>query len=233
MAVRSETELYAPIKTYLERLGYEVKSEVNGCDIVAVRKDDPVPLIVEMKRVFNLSLLYQGIRRLQLSDHVYLAVERNRKKRGAQSQQWEDIALLCRMLGLGLLTVTFYKTKPPVIDIVCEPGSYAPRPSPRRMRRLLYEFNERSGDFNTGGSTRRKIVTSYREKALHCAVMLQRYGPLSPRKLRELTGVARVADMLQKNYYGWFERIERGIYRLTAAGEAALAEYSDVIQTKI
>ena len=31
-----ETSLYAAVKAHLERLGYEAKGEVCGCDIVAV-----------------------------------------------------------------------------------------------------------------------------------------------------------------------------------------------------
>lgn len=36
--------------------------------------------------------------------------------------------------------------------------------------------------------------------------------------------------MLQHNYYGWFERVSRGRYRLTPFGEAALDEYAAVLQ---
>ena len=33
-----EQDLYAPVKRFLEDLGYEVKGEVRGCDVVAVRR---------------------------------------------------------------------------------------------------------------------------------------------------------------------------------------------------
>ena len=35
MATISETELYAPVKTFLEGQGYVVKSEVGAADVVA------------------------------------------------------------------------------------------------------------------------------------------------------------------------------------------------------
>lgn len=81
------------------------------------------------------------------------------------------------MLGIGLMTVTFFKTKAPVIDVLCEPGE-APQRRTRRKKqaRLLLEFRERSGDYNVGGSTGRKLVTAYREKALRCAYALQQLG---------------------------------------------------------
>jgi hypothetical protein len=36
-----ETALYPAVKRFLEELGFRVKGEVNGCDIVAVRNGEP------------------------------------------------------------------------------------------------------------------------------------------------------------------------------------------------
>ena len=55
----AETDLYGPIKAYLNGLGYDVKSEVKHADIVALKADAP-PLIVEMKTGFSLTLLHQA-----------------------------------------------------------------------------------------------------------------------------------------------------------------------------
>ncbi|MBW7474637.1 hypothetical protein K0T92_07760 [Paenibacillus oenotherae] len=230
MAVTHETELYQPIKQYFEAQGYEVKSEVMHCDLVAIHPVSGDTILVEMKKTFTLPLLLQGIERLRLSGQVMLAIERNRKKSGSHNQRFSDLAELCRMLGLGLMTITFFKTKSPVIELLCQPGD-PPIRGQRRLRqsRLLNEFRERSGDYNIGGSTRRKLVTAYREKALRIASALHAHGQLSPRRAAELTGVVRAAHFLQKDYYGWFERIERGVYRLQASGELAVAEYADVI----
>ncbi|MEK4044068.1 DUF2161 family putative PD-(D/E)XK-type phosphodiesterase [Paenibacillus sp. FSL H8-0048] len=38
------------------------------------------------------------------------------------------------------------------------------------------------------------------------------------------------AAILQKNYYAWFFRVQRGRYTLTAAGQAALIEYARVAE---
>ncbi len=59
MGAVSEASLYAPVKRFLERLGYEVKGEVRGCDLVARRGDEP-PVIVELKLRFNLALVFRG-----------------------------------------------------------------------------------------------------------------------------------------------------------------------------
>ncbi|OBZ11940.1 hypothetical protein A8L34_16610 [Bacillus sp. FJAT-27264] len=175
MAVRHETELYAPLKVFFEKQGYEIKGEVRTCDLVGIRENGEPPLIVEMKKSFNLALLLQGVERLKLSPSVYLAVERNRDKKGAVNQRWGELSGLCRRLGLGLITVTFYKTKAPVVEVLAEPDETLPaqRGGGRRRERLLNEFHERSGDYNTGGSTGVKLVTAYREKALRVALALQ------------------------------------------------------------
>jgi hypothetical protein len=230
LAVAKEEELYAPIKKYYEGMGYEVKSEVMHCDLVAIHPQHGETIIVEMKKTFNLALLLQGIERMRLYATVVLAVERNRKKSGAHNQRFGDLAELCRMLGLGLMTVTFFKTKAPVIDMLCQPGDPPVRGKrPSKRNRLLTEFRERSGDYNVGGSTGRKLVTAYREKALRCAYVLQQRGPSAPREIAAATGLSNSGQMLRANYYGWFQRVERGKYILLPQGEEALKEYRDVL----
>lgn len=176
MAIKHEAELYAPLKAFFELHGYDIKGEVRNCDMVGLKEGLAEPLIVEMKKTFNLALLLQGMERLKMSSLVYLAVEKSRTKKGAVNQRWSEISGLCRKLGLGLITVTFYKTKAPFVEVLCEPseGNRADqRKAPRKRERLLIEFRERSGDYNTGGVTRAKLVTAYREKTLRVAAALQ------------------------------------------------------------
>ena len=232
MAIRSETELYEPLKRHFESLGYEVRGEVRHCDLVAMREGEEMPVIVEMKKTLNLPLLVQGIDRLSQSDRVYLAVEMPESGKAPHSLAWPDLSRLCRRLGLGLITVRFYKTRKPAVNIICDPEPYVPRRNKGKASRLIREFRERSGDYNIGGSSKRKLVTSYREKALQIAYMLQQHGSLSPKQLREMTENANAAQFLQKNYYGWFERMSRGIYRLTPAGEKALEQFRHVIEAQ-
>ena len=89
-----ETELYLPVKRFLEAQGYAVKAEIGGCDVLAVRGDEP-PVIVELKTSFNLQLLLQGIDRQSVTDTVYLAIPE--PKRALP----QDILRLCKRLGLG------------------------------------------------------------------------------------------------------------------------------------
>jgi hypothetical protein len=87
---------------------------------------------------------------------------------------------------------------------------------------------ERSGDFNTGGSCRRKIVTAYREAAIYIACLLESCGPLSPRQLRALGTSPKTHSILYSDFYGWFERVARGVYALRPQGQAELRQYSGV-----
>lgn len=259
MAIKHEAELYAPLKAFFELNGYEVKGEVRNCDLVGMKDGADEPLIVELKKTFNLALLLQGIERLKLTPYVYLAVEKSRAKKGAVNQRWSELTGLCGRLGLGLITVTFYKTKAPFVEVLCEPeiAVQKGRTAIRRKERLLYEFRERSGDYNTGGVTRAKLVTAYREKTLRVAAAmnaaeaeqhsmneaasdgleLQEAVPavppgISPAAVRDRSGVGSAADILQRNYYGWFRRVSRGRYVLTPAGVQALADYATVLKSK-
>src|SRR6478736_5824450 len=95
-----EASLYLPVKRFLESLGYAVKGEIRGCDLVARRGDEP-PVIVELKLRFNLPLVLQGIDRLALTERVYLAVPRpDRRPRAAMlAPDRAEIRKLCRRLG--------------------------------------------------------------------------------------------------------------------------------------
>lgn len=208
-----ETDLYPPVKAFFEARGFTVKGEVGAADVVAVRGDEP-PVIVELKTGFSLALVYQGIARQGLSDDVYLAVPWKRERRGAG----RDRLALCRRLGLGLLRVRLSDGH---VELLCEPGPYRPRQSAVRKARLLKEFHGREGDPNPGGMNRQTIVTAYRQDAMTCAAHLAA-GPCRGAEVAKATGVSRATRLMADNHYGWFERVERGVYGLTEAGRAAL-----------
>ena len=215
-----ETELYGPIKAFLEKQGYEVKGEVKGCDAVATRGDEP-PLIVELKTRFSLPLVLHGIERQRLTDNVYLAVPPFRS-RGVRKK---DALALCRRLGLGLLIVRPAAARK--VEPLLDPAEYHPRKRKPALQRLLREFETRVGDPNTGGATRRKIITAYRQDALRCAGYLGENGPSKAAKVASETGVPRAGNILLKDYYGWFERppeTPRGVYALTPKGKRAARE---------
>jgi hypothetical protein len=226
-----EQELYAPVKAFLEGQGYEVKSEINGCDLVAMRAGEP-PVIVELKMSFTLPLVLQGIDRLVISDQVYMAVAV--AARPARGSLWRRerraILQLCRRLGLGLLAV--HKPAgdaPPLVEPLLDPLPYRPRANTRRQGMLLKEFAHRVGDPNTGGTNRRPIVTAYRQAALSCASLLREHGPTRAAAVARATGVGRAGRILRDDVYGWFARVDRGVYQLSPRGADALETYAEVV----
>ncbi|MGF1628631.1 MAG: DUF2161 domain-containing phosphodiesterase [Kiloniellaceae bacterium] len=225
MTVAREEELYEPVKAFLEGQGYAVKAEVRGCDLVARRGAEP-PVIVELKKAFNLALLLQGIDRLAISEQVYLAFAAP-----ARAASWRhhrrSVLKLCRRVGLGLLMVHPEKA---LVEPLLDPLPYQPRPNRKRQALLLKEFAQRVGDPNTGGQTRRPIVTAYRQNALRCATLLRELGPTKVAVLAAATGVGSAGPILRRDVYGWFQRIDRGVYGLSPKGREALALFADVVR---
>jgi hypothetical protein len=69
------------------------------------------------------------------------------------------------------------------------------------------------------------IMTAYRQQALACAASLME----GPRRTSEVKAIVPDAPtILLRNVYGWFHRVERGVYGLTKAGTAALATCSQM-----
>ena len=220
-----ETDLYPPVKAFLEAQGYTVKSEVEGCDVVAVRGDES-PVIVELKTAFSLPLVFQGIARQSVTDNVYLAIPPFSRHTGRRN----DALALCRRLGLGLLAVRLEPA--PIVEALLDPAEYRPRRRAAGRGRLLREYQRRVGDPNEGGSSRRPIMTAYRQDALRCAVYLAANGPMKAAVVAGAVGVAGAGIMMRVDHYGWFERpagTPRGVYGLTPRGRAALEEYADAV----
>ncbi|MDE2065043.1 MAG: hypothetical protein KGJ00_21780 [Bradyrhizobium sp.] len=208
-----ETALYLPVKRFLEGLGFTVKGEVGGCDVVALSGDEP-PIVVigELKLSFNLELILQAVDRAAASDEVWLAAKFSERGKGRESDA--RYRNLCRRLGFGMLAVT----KSGAVEVIVSPTT-TPRRDNKRRSRLIAEHRKRLGDPALGGSTRAPIMTAYRQQALACASALSR-GPCKVRDLRP--ALPDAAKILLQNVYGWFERVERGVYALTDAGRAAL-----------
>ena len=65
---------------------------------------------------------------------------------------------------------------------------------------------------------------------LRCAELLASNGPMKLSVLRAAATAPRAAIILQQDVYGWFERVERGTYALTEAGEAGLARFAEAAE---
>jgi len=212
-----ETSLYAPVKAFLEGLGYLVKGEIGGCDLLALSADSPpVVVVCELKLQFNLELVLQAVDRMAVSDEVWLAALLSSRGKGREAdRRFRD---LCRRLGLGLLGVSGDGN----VHLLLSPAALPPRRNPRRRSRLIEEHRRRRGDPVAGGGSRAPIMTAYRQEALACAAALTA-GPKRPRDLK--TSAPNAPKILQSNVYGWFLRAGRGVYDLSEAGHAALQRW--------
>jgi hypothetical protein len=224
-----EVDLYKPIQRYFSREGYEVYGEVRDCDMVAVKEDELV--IVELKLTLSVDLLIQAAKRQKLTNQVYIAIPKPRVR--MKSKQWADKCQLIKRLELGLIVVSFSGNRAKA-DILIHPTPYNYNKGAARNKlkreAIFKEISGRSADFNVGGSSRKKIMTAYKENCIQIACFLEKKGPLSPKALKDLGAGDKIPSILTKNYYGWFDRIKRGTYILNEKGKLEMQEFQDLIK---
>lgn len=210
-----ETDLYPPVKAHLEALGYAVKGEIGPADVMGLRGDEMV--VVELKKGFSLTLFHQGIARLAVCDCVYVAVAKGKGRPWLKSLR-ENLRM-ARRLGLGVMAVDIVAG---TVKVYCDPGPYAPRKVARKKRAMLGEFERRDGDPNMGGLQGPR-VTAYRQEATLCAEFLALAGEAKGAEVAKSTGVAKATMIMRNNHYGWFDKVSKGVYRLSEAGQSAVS----------
>jgi len=224
-----ETDLYGPVREYLESLGYNVQGEVNGCDLAAIMGEELV--IVELKTSFNLKLLIQAVKRQRAADSVYVAIPYPRG--GPGTAGWRDMCMLLRRLELGLITVS-QNRKAKQVEIHFHPNTFDRLKSQRANKKvrhhIIREAVSRSGQYNTGGSNKKKLITAYREQAIHIACCLMKHGQLSPAQLKKLGTCEKTPNILRDNHYGWFSKVSRGVYVLNDCAHEFLDGYPELVR---
>lgn len=219
-----ETDLYPPLKTWLEAQKYIVRGEVGRCDLAAVK--DGELIAIELKLRPSLALLAQAVERQEYADSVYVALPGTVDRRRPPASG--NLRRLLKRLGVGLILVTFLKTRIRV-EILMHPGTGVPRRRPKRKSAILREIAGRDMDLTPGGLAGGKTrVSAYRQRAVRLATWLTEFGEASPAELRKRGAPEDTGLILSKNLYGWFERVKRGVYRLHSAGSAALEEVPEL-----
>ncbi len=215
-----EKTLYLPVKAFLEKAGYSVKGEIGGCDVVGLSDGDPgIVVICELKLTFNLELILQAVDRAAVCDEVWIAARISAKGKGRESDsRYRD---LCRRMGFGMLGVS----DAGAVSVIVQSVTPMPRTNPKRRSRLVREHQRRRGDPMLGGSTKIPVMTAYRQQALAIAAALEA-GPLRPKDMKLVAPDA--GKILLRNVYGWFERVEKGVYALTEGGRQALKQWPQV-----
>lgn len=220
-----EEELFEPVKRLFEQSGYTVNAEVKDCDVTAVSNDELI--IIELKKSLSVALLAQGVRRQKCGADVYVAVP---KHKNYSPKKMKDVFALIKKLELGLILVTV-RGEYSFAEIIFEPKEYRrPAKNTKKRNEILKEIGGRTVDVNVGGVTGRKIATAYTEKCINIACILDKYGPLSPKEIRSHGGDEKCGYILRYNVYGWFERIEKGLYGITLEGRKGIMEYPELEQ---
>ncbi len=212
-----ESDLYLPLKRFLESQNFQVKGEVQDCDVLAVRGKE-APVVVELKLTLNLNVVLQAVERLSLTPKVYIGVPTQCK---ILNRRRKHIIKLLRMLGLGLVEIAPGPDQAPgSVTVHIDPGEYRPRKSKHRQERLLGEFMKRVGDPNLGGTEKRKgIMTAYRQRALAIAHFLQKEGPTKASQIARTLQEPKARNILYRDVYGWFDRVSVGVYQLSPRGK--------------
>jgi hypothetical protein len=214
-----ETDLYQPIKEYLEKQGYTVKGEVQDCDVVAVKDD--ITVIVELKNSLNLTLLLQAVERKTVTEDVYVAVPNSGN---ILRKQFRQVIRLLKMLGIGLLLVNPSDSR---VDAVLDPCEYKPRKRKKKKARILKEYDDLVGDPNVGGS--QKVsgrMTAYRQRALSVAGYLIKNGPTKASVIKDEISEPKARDILYNNVYSWFEMQGKGVYSISPRGKKEHAHWT-------
>ncbi len=222
-----ETDLFPPIKKYFESIGYSVNGEVQGCDLTAVNGDELI--IVELKKSFNLKLLYQALERQKITENVYVAIPMPKR---LYDRSFVSLTNLLKKLKLGLILVSMSSAVKNVL-IYIEPVTAVVNRKNNKKSSILKEIDGRTIDVNVGGSTGSQILTSYKEKVIKIACCLEKYGKMAARDLKERYGCDRdVWRILNENIYGWFCKVEPKIYDLTQKGRDMLkaSSFHEIIE---
>jgi hypothetical protein len=236
--------MYEPIKAFFTSMGYDVRAEVKNCDIVMVKEDEI--LIVEMKKSFNMALLFQLMERQKITEQVYAAIPNPRRSRSNSGRiyngNFTKIKKICACLGIGLITVDCDSALKN-IEIVCNPAVPAKTGESKRKQALrgkvIGEISGRTGDLNTGGVSKKPIVTAYRETVIRTACAMER-AALDGREavtarelLNEFNAPPNTAGILKRDFYGWFAKSEKkGAYELSDKGREMLGggEYAELVE---
>lgn len=219
-----EEDLYDPLRKWLVNNGYDVQAEVKSCDVVAIKDDEMT--IIELKKSFNLQLVYQCMERQKIGTYVYAAVAAPSKNK-IKTKNLQKAEALLRRLGIGLILISLYSTSS-LVEVRLQPAVVSTRKNTKKKKQVLKELEKRTGEYNVGGK-QGKIVSAYRESAIHIYCLLQREIEASPAQLIKLGAPANTGTILRMNHYGWFHKIARAKYTFDVDMTEIKKEFAEVV----
>lgn len=70
-------------------------------------------------------------------------------------------------------------------------------------------------------------VTAYRQRSLAIGHYLNNNGATKASIVAEQTQQPKARDILYKNYYGWFAKVSRGVYKITPLGVKDISQWEN------
>jgi len=112
------------------------------------------------------------------------------------------------------------------VEVVFDPQDYTPRKNKRKQDALLKEFSQRIGDTQQGGSTRSKAgLTAYRQRCIRVAEYLLNQPTARGVEIKNAIDEPQATLFMSNDHYGWFEKVERGVYKLSKKGRVELPKW--------
>lgn len=221
-----EKDLFLPIKKHFETYGYTCDGEVEDIDLYMEKGEESVA--VELKMTLDYKSVVQAALRQKVTDIVYIGICR---PRDLCSKSFKDKIYLLKRLGIGLIVVS---PKTRAVEIVSEPivselSSFQQK-NKGKKKKLSEEFQKRKVKNNIGGVRGTKLITSYRENALLVLdALLELGGEGKTKDVHSISGVEKSTQIMHDNHYGWFQNVEKGVYKVSECGYDALEEYEEIL----
>lgn len=225
-----EEDMYDLVRDHFQELGYQVNGEVRDCDVTAFRED--ALIVIELKKSLSVDLLIQAVKRQKISDLTYICVPK--PKKFTKNRKFGELLTLLKRLSLGLIYCEPERAR---LEIMLHPQEFdlarSKTMNKRRRDQLVREIEGRRTSLNRGGQTGKRLMTAYREDAIRLAWLCESQGGTMAPKDGTALGLKKAPAILRDNYYGWFQRVSRGVYCLTEQGSKALTEHSDILEAVV
>ncbi len=220
-----EKDMYPALKDFFETNGYKVNAEVKGCDIV-VSKDDYIA-VVEMKLHLNITLIYQALDRLDITNNVFIAVKKPKK---SFMKERSKMKKLVKKLNIGLILVDLSAIEK-TVEVVVEPITSKKDKNTKKTRSVQKEIKGRRFDNNIGGSNKTKIMTSYKDLSIKLACICEQYTVINSKFLKENFDLENTYPVLYNNFFNFFIIYGKGDFGLSDEGIKMLdsEEYKDLV----
>ncbi|MEI3524603.1 MAG: DUF2161 family putative PD-(D/E)XK-type phosphodiesterase [Anaerotignum sp.] len=221
----AETDLYEPSAAFWRKKRNRVQAEAKDGTL---RRKKMGNWLLWSSEPFQRKPVDQALDRQSLTEQVFVAIPRPQK--GQREKSWKNMLKLLKRLEIGLLTVAL-DSPLKTVDVVLTPSDSLAWKNRKKRERLQAELENRQDSANTGRHEPQEDCDVLSEKVLYLCCILENRSCYIWRTAGNGTG-RKIHVHTANNVYHWFERVEKGVYRLSEEGRKALEEpdYEKVIE---